>query len=120
MKKLKGSFDFSTEILNMVGVECISYVNLETLALETYDPYEKVENNNLLRVPYVEELFEENEVLSAYILNRDIIIPNSIHARKYLRETGWIDDFYVFLENVRREKIIEWFEENDIKIIFNA
>ena len=68
----------------------------------------------------VNELYSKNAALNAYISEQNICEPESMSARKYLRETGQIFDFQEFFERILREKMTEWFRENHVDIVFNA
>lgn len=108
------------EILNREGLDFLTYVNLETCSLEVHAVDEVEESDVLRQIPYVNELYSENKVLNEYISEQNICIPESMSARKYLRETGQIFDFQEFFEKILREKMTEWFRENHVEIVFNA
>ena len=72
------------------------------------------ETETLLRIPYLEELYPYNLAMRDFIDEWNLIIPFRMKAGRYLRENGYIQEFYIFRNEKAVEKLSEWLDSYQI------
>lgn len=103
-----------TELFNHPEVAVTSYANLKEHCIEVFE-HEVQETDNLIRIPYRDELCSYNQTVGEFIDEWNLIIPRKMSARRYLREQGYIQEFYAFWNEKAAKKLLEWLEYHHIK-----
>lgn len=108
------------EILNSVFDEEVVYFTWENQKIG-YDDVriaKKVQREgNGLIMPNKEDLCPYGQVMYEYLSERDIEIPERRSAKSYLRETGYLYDFYEYQRNLLIQEMKSWLEHHKIKSI---
>lgn len=119
MLRIDGNFCLG-ELINYREADLISFIDKEEKTIVTYDNTEVRDKKDLLKLPYVEELVCENEILKDYIRDRGLLIPWGTPSKEYIRENDYDYDFF----DLKRERLIkafsEWLIVQQVEIDFTA
>lgn len=119
MLRINGNFCYD-EILNKVGLETVTFIDIKQATIVVYDLYQNEDREDLLRIPYEDELIPENEILGAYIDDRELQIPLRMSARAYLRENGYYYDFLEYKIEVLVKALSDWLVDHQIEMNLTA
>ena len=100
-------------LINHPALPVTTYVNLLDRSIVVFSN-EVVGNETLLRVPDIEELYPYNNAMEDFIDEWELIIPFKIKAGRYLKENGYIQEFYTFRNEKAVEKLSEWLDSHQI------
>lgn len=116
MDSIKCSFSDLSEVINDEYLPYTVYIDLEKSSLETYDIYDVVESDVLIRLPYGEELYSKNSALGDYIRLTGMVPPAGISARRYFQQNGLFPDFYGFYNQELALRLGKWFKEKNLSL----
>lgn len=119
MLRINGNFCYD-EIINKVGLETVTFIDIKQATIVVYDLYQNEDREDLLRIPYEDELIPENEILGAYIDDRELQIPLRMSARAYLRENGYYYDFLEYKIEVLVKALSDWLVDHQIEMNLTA
>lgn len=119
MLRINGNFCYD-EIINKQGVETVTFVDIKQATIVAYDLYQIEDREDLLRIPYEDELIPENEILGVYIDDRELQIPEGMSAGEYLHVKGYYYDFLEYKREVLVKAFSDWLVDHQIEMNLTA
>lgn len=108
------------EVLNHEKSECRVYFNRTNSEIEVCDDFfslrNRVSDDNIVFFPTDEKLYPYCEAIGDFLNEHNMDVPRGRKAGTYLRENGFIYDFYAFREEEIKSRLLVWLNENDIQL----
>lgn len=119
MAKVFCDFSSFEELINLRGVEVLSYIDRKSslVKVETRNIVENlVATGEALMIPTCDDLCSYGRIMNDYLSLKEIIIPKGVKPIQYLYDNALESDFYEFRRNQLAESFGDWLEENQIEI----